>query len=322
MSYQVLSIVLPVFILIGLGYLAAKLGILSESVGEALGQYVFVVGIPVLLFKTLAVLQLQDENPWALWGAYFSGVAVISVLAHTIIRVVFKRDARAGVIGAISAAFANTVMVGLPLISSVYGEEGLTPLLILLSVHLPTLTVFIAISMERAATHDGVGENPDLLGLLANIVKRLMQNPIIIGILCALAWRMTGLPVQGIFKTVLDQIAATALPVALFSLGMSMVLYGIRGNILPGLVLSTLKTMVMPAVVFVFCAYVFHLSPLWTAVATITAASPTGVNAYIFANRYGTGHAMSANAITITTGFAVVTSGIWVTLMELWRATQ
>lgn len=320
MSSQVLAIVLPVFILIGLGYLTAKFGILSESVGDALGQYVFVIGIPVLLFKTLAVLELDGDNPWALWGAYFSGVAVIWIIANLIIRKGFKREARAGVIAAISAAFANTVMVGLPLISSVYGDEGLKPLLILLSVHLPTMTVIIAISMERAAAADGMGEAPNIPGLVLNILKRLIQNPIVIGILISLVWRVAGLPVEGILKDVVNRIAATALPVALFSLGMSMVLYGIRGNVIPGLLLSSLKIVVMPAVVFVLAAYVFHLSPLWTAVATITASCPTGVNAYIFATRYGTGHAMSTNAITITTGFAVVSSGLWVALMEMWRA--
>lgn len=319
MTSEVLTIVLPVFILIGIGYVVARIGLMSKSVGEALGEFVFVVAIPVLIFRTLAVVQLGDENPWALWAAYFTGVFITWIAGTLVIRKGFGREARAGVIGGISAAFANTVMVGLPLVSQVYGDAGVVPLLLIVSVHLPILTVVTVITMERAAAIDGISEQPPLLELLTRIAKNLATNPIIIAIVCSLLWRMTGLPIEGLFEDVLDRIAATALPVALFSLGMSMVIYGIRGNVWPGFLLSLLKIAFMPAVVFVMAAFVMKLPPLWTAVATLTATCPTGVNAYIFANRYGTGHAMSANAITITTAAAVLTSGLWYIILETWR---
>ncbi len=316
MSLEILSIVLPVFILIGIGYAAARFGLVTQTIGESLGQYVYLIAIPVLIFKTLAVVEIGEENPWRLWGAYFSGVAVSWTVAALIIRKGFGREARAGVVAGISAAFANTVMVGLPLISSVYGDDGLVPLLIIISVHLPILTIIISILMERAAAIDGVSVSPPLSELVVTISRNLATNPIVIGILCALFWRFLSLPIEGIFQDVLNRIASTTLPVALLSLGMSMVPYGIRGNILPGLVLSLMKVMVMPAAVFLASRYVFQLTPLWTAVATVTAACPTGINAYIFANRYGTGHAMSANSITMTTVASVVTSGFWIAVVS------
>ncbi|WP_346892560.1 AEC family transporter [uncultured Roseibium sp.] len=317
---QVLSIVLPVFILIGVGYLVARIGLMSQTVGEALGEYVYVIAIPVLVFKTLAVVNLDGQSPWAIWIAYFSGMAATWIAGNLMIRKVFGREARAGVIGGISAAFANTVMVGLPLVSQVYGDAGLVPLLLIISVHLPAMTAATAVLMERAAALDGVSTPPPMPELLKRIGKNLIVNPIVVAITCSLIWRATSLPIEGLFQDILNRISATALPVALLSLGMSMVTYGIRGNVLPGFLLSVLKLGFMPATVFVMSAYVVHLPPLWTAVATLTATCPTGVNAYIFANRYGTGHAMSTNAITLTTAAAVVTSGLWYAFLETWRA--
>ena len=87
---------------------------------------------------------------------------------------------------------------------------------------------------------------------------------------------------------------------------------------LPGLLLSVIKIAVMPVIVFAVGAFVFRLPPLWTAVATLTASCPTGVNAYIFANRYGTGHAMSANAITMTTLTAIASTSLWVWFLDQW----
>ncbi|WP_417692067.1 AEC family transporter [Roseibium sp.] len=318
MSLEILFIVAPVFLLIGIGYLVARFGLLSPEVGEALGQFVYVIAIPVLLFKTLSTVDLGGETPWALWATYFGGVFINWTIAALMIRKVFHRDARACAIAGISSSFANTVMVGLPLVSAVYGDEGMTALLLILSIHLPVMTVLIAVIMERAAQSDGVGEGSSLQQTLKSVLKSLATNPIVIGLLAAVVWRLFGLPVTGILKDVLERIAGTALPVALLSLGMSMVAYGIRGNLIPGILLSSLKVAVMPALVFCLGAFVFNLPPLWTSVATLTAACPTGVNAYIFANKYGTGHAMSSNSITLTTLFAVLTTGMWGSFLHMW----
>ncbi|NBN65482.1 AEC family transporter [Pannonibacter tanglangensis] len=316
MFSQVLTIVLPVFLLVGIGYATARTGILSQAVGEALGQFVYVIAIPVLIFKTLATVSSDTDAPWAMWAAYFGGVALAWTAGTLIIRKLFAREARAGVIGGISAGFANTVMVGIPLVSAVLGKDGLVPLILLISVHLPVMTIVTAILMERAAALDGTAEARSALVVLRSILASLVRNPIVIAIVSAMVWRLIGLPLTGILEDVLSRISATSLPLALLSLGMSMVLYGIRGNLLPGLLLSLIKVGVMPGMVLLLALHVFHLPPLWTAAMTLTAACPTGVNAFIFANRYGTGHAMSANSITLTTAAAVLTCGLWVILLD------
>jgi len=320
MFSHVFAIVLPVFLLIAIGYGTARARLLPETAGDALGQFVYVLAIPVLIFKTLAEVDLEGHSPWSLWAAYFSGIAIAWTLGTLIIRIGFKREARAGVIGGISAGFANTVMVGIPLVNQVYGERGLVAIMVIISIHLPVMTMVTAILMERAAALDGVSGPVKLGTLVMKVARSLLTNPLAIAITGSIAWRATGLPITGIFEDVLDRIAATALPVALLSLGMSMVMYGVRGNLLPGLSLSIVKVAIMPLAVFVISAYLAQLPPIWVCAATLTAACPTGINAYIFANRYNTGHAMSTNAITLTTTAAVFTCAIWVYVLDLWRA--
>lgn len=317
MVQQILAIVLPVFALIGLGYLAARSRLLDPSIGDALGQFVFVIAIPVLIFRTLATSSLDGASPWGLWISYFTGVGVIWTAGTLLVRLAFGRDARAGVIAGISAGFANTVLVGIPLITAIHGEEGLVPLFLLISVHLPVMTIACAVLMERAAVLDGTQAPKPLGGVLREIALSLATNPIVIGILAGGAWRILGWPVEGILADVLGRIAGAAVPVALFSLGMSMVAYGVRGNIGPAVLLSALKLVAMPAVVYGMAAHVVGMPPLWVSVATLIAACPTGVNAFLFAARYGTGHAMSANSITFTTAAAVVVTGGWMAFLGL-----
>ena len=318
MLAQTLTIVAPVFLLIGIGYCLAKTRILNQSISEALGQFVYIVAIPVLIFRSLIGADLSAGVPLALWATYFIGVGFAWLLGSLIIRKGFGRDARASAIGGISAAFANTILVGLPLVASVYGDEGLAPLLLIISIHLATMTVLMAVMMERAAAIDNGTASPPISQLLMGAGKSLVKNPLVVTIVAAFIWRQTGLELPEIGLDVISRIAATALPLSLLSLGMSLVQYGMRGNIVPGLILSIIKMLLMPIVVFCFGAFVFHLPPLWTAVATLTASCPTGVNAYIFANRYGTGHSMSANTITMTTLCAIVTASLWIWFLDHW----
>ncbi|WP_305987901.1 AEC family transporter [Roseibium sp. MMSF_3544] len=318
MLAHTLSIVAPVFLLIGIGYCLARFGILKQSVSDALGQFVFVVAVPVLLFSSLTEADFSAENPFALWACYFLGVSVAWFLGSTIIRRGFGREARAGAIGGVSASFANLLLIGMPVVSAVYGEAGLVPILLVLSIHLMMMTVIITVAMERAAAIDSGQAMPPVAKIVLGTSRKVLTNPLIVAILLALVWRQTGLSLPEIGQDILDRIAATALPLALLSLGMSLVQYGIRGNILPGFLLSLIKIFIMPATIFLAGTFLFQLPPLWVAATTLAASCPTGVNPYIFANRYGTGHAMSANAITMTTLSAILTTSLWVWFLNLW----
>lgn len=310
-SYEIVAVVLPIFALIAFGFGAAVTKLLSDSVGDALGQFVYVIAIPMLVFRTLATASFDGASPWALWAAYFTGVALVWTTGTVLSRRVFGREARYCVIAGISAGFANTVLVGIPVVSATFGEDGLVPLFVILSVHLPVLTIASTLLIERAAVADGTQEPKPLHQTLMVIARNLARNPIAIGILAGALWRTTGLPLTGLPADVIGRIAGAAIPVALFSLGMSLRRYGVRGNVAPAIVITALKVAVMPALVYCLTSFVFHLPPLWIQVATLTAACPTGINAYLFAANFGTGHALASNTITMSTGFAVLTIGLW-----------
>ncbi|MDJ0932763.1 AEC family transporter [Breoghania sp.] len=221
-SYHIFSLILPVFLLIAFGYVAAVTGLLKEQVGDALGKFVFTIAIPLLMFRTLATAFLNGASPWALWGTYFSSVIIVWTMATLISRAVFGREARYGVIAGISGAFSNIILVGLPVISASVSEAGLVPLFVIVSVHLPFMTVLSTLLMERAAAADGTRKARPMLQTLMVVSRNLATNPMVIGLVSGAVWRTTGLPVPDLPADVISKIAATAIPVALFSLGMSL----------------------------------------------------------------------------------------------------
>ena len=114
---------------------------------------------------------------------------------------------------------------------------------------------------------------------------------------------------------VVDRIAGVAGTLALISVGMTLRQYGIGRNVPAGLVLSAVKLCVLPAAVLLMTRFI-ALPPVWVKAAVVTAACPTGVNAYLIASRFRTGEALASNAIAVSTGLAVVTTALWLHVVE------
>ncbi len=313
----IIDIVLSVFALIAIGYGVAAFRVLPEQVGDAVGDFVFVIATPVLIFKTLGTADFDGPSPWLLWFAYFSSALIIWLAGDVIVRRGFGRDARAGVIGGVSSAFANTVLVGIPVAFAALGTAGAVPFLLIISIHLPLMMVLSTVLIDRAEVADGTKQGgTSVRDMATRVAVNLARNPIVIAVLASFAFRTTGLPLEGLAAMVTDSLAGAAVPCALFSLGMSLKRYGIRGNLPPALGLSALKLILFPALVWLIADRIAGLPPLWTAAAVLCAACPTGVNAYLIANRFRTGHALAANTITLTTAFGVVTISIWLILLN------
>jgi hypothetical protein len=313
---DILNIVLPAFLLIGLGYLVARIGYLGESIGDALADFVFKIAVPVLLMKSIATAEFSQANPWIFVLVYFLGIGVAWLMAMLIVRWVFKRGSRAAVIGGVAAGFSNLVLLGIPLVERAYGQEGLQILLFLIAIHLPAMMAISTFLMEYAVRSDGVEKGKiQLLTIGRNLGRNLLVNPIIIGIFVGIIWRLTGLGISGIPAQVMDLLAKTTGPLALVSLGMSLIKFGIKGNLFAAVSLAALSLLVMPAVVLLFATTVFTLPLLWTKVAMLAASCPTGVNAYLFANHFKNAEGLASSTIVFALLGSLITIPLWLSLV-------
>ena len=247
---EIVGIVLPVFGLIGIGYVVAWTNVTGKGSGEALADFVFTVAIPVLLFRTIVVADFSAAAPWRLWLAYFAGFAVAWVAGDQIVRRVFGRDHRAGVVGGVSSAFSNTVLVGIPLNIAAFGDDGAVAIALIVAVHLPIAMALGAILIARAERLDGVAAGRlDALAAATGVLRSLVTNPLIIGIVAGILWRFTGIALGGTVGGVVDRIAGVAGTLALISAGMTLRQYGMSRNVPAGLVLSAVKLVVLPLTV-------------------------------------------------------------------------
>lgn len=298
-----LLIVLPVFSLIGIGYAARWTRLVRETTGEGLSDFVFVLAIPCLLFKTIAKAEIPDVQPWGYWISYFLGVTIVWVLATLIASRFFARKGPELVVSGFSAAQANTVFVGVPMILKAYGEAGAVPLGLLLAVHLPITMTAATLLAEGRSTSP------------AMLVKRLFSHPIIIGILLGSAMRPFIGHVPGLLWTVIDLLAGAAVPCALISLGIALRRHGVETGLALPAILSGLKLGLHPLIVYLLATKVFDMPPHWSGVAVLFAACPCGINAYLFAERYRQGVADASSAIALSTMISLFTTAAWLTFL-------
>ncbi len=306
--------VIFVFGLVALGYLAGWSGYLKAETGDALSEFAVGVAVPLLLFRTMVSADFHGAAPWALWATYFTAAAVTWVAGHLTTTRLFGRDSATGVVGGVAAAFSNTVLLGIPFTLGVFGEEGVEILSLIVSVHLPTMMAASIILFGLFGSEKDRRTKP--VALVKSFLHKLFVNPLVIGILAGLMWRLTGLPLPGFASRLVDALAGIAGPIALFAMGLGLLKFGISGNVRPALALSVLKLFLMPVVTLAM-AWLLGLPPLAAKVAVATAALPSGVNSYLIAIQFGTGQALASNQMTIATAAAVATTPLWLSIAQL-----
>jgi len=302
----VLEVVAPIFVIILMGYLAARRAWISEAGFAAMNGFTFNLAAPALLFAA-GTAGHQGGGLAAL--AFFLGCAVLYAGTVWGARRSGLGLGAAGALG-LNVTFGNTVMMGIPLVAAAFGQPGLSVLLAILALHAMVLLGMATVVAEIAQNS---GARP--LALLRNTLAGVARNPVVMAVLLALLWSSLGWPVPAAARTTLELLGAAAPPLALFCLGASLTGFAAAGLWAQTGVMVVLKLAALPLLVWGFCL-LLGVSAFETSVAVLTAALPTGANAFLMARRYATGADGSGAAVLISTLLSVVTLSVLLTLLR------
>jgi malonate transporter and related proteins len=301
---HIADIVLPVFGVIAVGYICAWTGLLRERVAEGVSDYVYTVAIPLLIFRTLSEANLPEVSPWGYWFVYFAGAGAAWTIGQALSSRVFGRNVRETIIHGFTSGQSNIVLVGIPLVLSAFGEPGAVPLFLLVAVNLPLMMTTASLMME--ATGAGLSR-----AALLNLARNLATNLVLVAFLAGVAAQVVGVRPGGTVKAIIDLIAQSSVPCALFAMGLALRRYGIVGDLSMTTVVAVLKLIVHPLIVWLLVTYVIPLPPVLAGVAVLFAAMPCGINAYLLAERYRSGVAAAAGAVSVSTSLSIVSISFW-----------
>ena len=290
----------PVFLTILGGFLLTHVKIISREGIPFLAKIAMNVFIPAMLFQTLSQSDISAHFDLRLWGSYYSGVLLNFALVFMAARVWLKAKTDEAAVTAMGGVFSNIVLLGIPLVQAVYGEEGLVPLLIVLSIHPLTLLGLTILIVEGTRGGDG-----HWLPKVVRSVVRVMRNPIIIAIVMGVLASLIDLPIPEMINGTLERFRTAGPTIALLLVGAGLYGQSVRGNLSASLLCTVAKMFVQPVLVFSVAHFVFDLPPLWLTIVTLVAALPAG--AKVVAGNYNVCVDRSSTTILITTIISMLT---------------
>ncbi len=163
--------------------------------------------------------------------------------------------------------------------------------------------------MPLVVTVIGVGRRQG--GTIAKVAQEtlgeLVHNPFIVALAAGALYALYAPPIPGPIDRVIETLADTAGPCALFALGGVLAQYPVAGGLKEAFGASLVKLVIHPAIVWVLATQVFDVRAAWVPVAVLLAAMPVGINIFVLAHRYGVASGGIGMSVVLSTALSLAT---------------
>jgi malonate transporter and related proteins len=307
-----LDVILPVFLVISFGYVMARAHWMDDSAIDGIMRYAQNFAAPVLLFKSVAALDLSlAYNPGLMLSFYLAAFTAFGAGVAGA-RLIFHRPAADCVAIGFACLFSNSLLLGVPITERAYGTAALAGNFAIISIHSP-LFYGIGITCMELVRARGLGLSPTALA--RKVVRAIVTQPLVIGIIAGFAVNLSGLPFPAVAQSAVDMIAASAIPAALFGLGGVLTRYRTEGDRATIAMICGISLILHPTLAYTLGRFVFELDTPALRSVVMTACMAPGVNAYVFANLYGVAKRVNASAVLIATALSILTILGWLHIL-------
>ncbi|MFQ7738237.1 MAG: AEC family transporter [Emergencia timonensis] len=208
-----LNATIPVFLLMILGMIFMKFKLFDENFVKKMNAFVFKIALPVLVFK-----DLYQEDFYQVWDTKYVLYCFLttagSIVIVTAVSYILKDKSVQGEF--IQVAYrSSAAILGITLVENIYGNAGMTPLMIIGSVPLYNILAVIVLAFFKPE------REPLDKKLFLKTGKGIITNPIILGILAGLIWSLIQIPVPSIIDKTVENVARIATPLGLMAMGAS-----------------------------------------------------------------------------------------------------
>lgn len=304
-----IDVILPVFLVIGMGYVAVWRGYFNATVVDSLMRFAQGFAIPCLLFLAIARLDLDQNFDLDLLAVFYGGALICFALGVTGARFLFNRAWEDSVAIGFCCLFSNSLLLGLPITERAYGASALTGNFTIIAIHAPICYGVGITTMEIVRNR-----NVRATALLRKVLTAMFRNALILGILLGFTVNFSGIALPEVVEDALELVVRAALPTALFGLGGVLYRYRPEGDIKTILYVVCISLIVHPALVWTG-AKLSGLNQDGLRSALMTAAMAPGINAYLFASMYAKAQRVAASAVLVGTAVSVLTVWCWLAVL-------
>lgn len=299
------SVTGPIFLLLGLGVLLRRTGLLTDAFIDVGARLVFSIALPALLFLSISQTRLDDTANVRMISYGLAATVLVCMIAHHFSRFVVARERDRGVV--VQGVFrSNFGIIGLAYCVNAYGEPGLA----LASLYLGLITILVnvlaVIVLSRSLKRSqGAGR----------ILRGVLGNPLIIGIVLALPVSATDLQLPRVAVQTAQYLADMTLPLALLCTGAALDFGSLREEIASTAFATLGKLLAMP-LIFLAGALPLGFRGMELGIMMLMASAPSAAAGYVMVRAMGGNAALAANIIALTTLGSLFTTSLGVMLLR------
>ncbi|WP_010525280.1 AEC family transporter [Nesterenkonia sp. F] len=311
---EMLTTIAPMFIVLAVGFLAGFAARFRQA-QSGLNAFVFYFGLPSFVFSAVLAAPQAQGVPVAAIPLAAGVTLLLSLITYAVTRSMGPRAAPGAAPTSLAATFGNVGYFGIPITLSTVGPEAALAAGVLHLTH--NMIYMTGYPVVRTAATGAAGPDGFRAAwrrqLWPIVRKAVLLNPVALSMAAALAVVLTPLSVPEMLSESVAMVGDTAVPVALFAVGLAMhpALEGVRsgGVSKRAITLGTsVKILVLPLATWLaVLPLTDHLGPVWAAALVLMAAMPSSTTVFVFSEEYDGDGRLAAAILVAGTLASIVT---------------
>lgn len=295
------NIVVPLVVMMAVGILIRRVGLVSEDAFRVINRIVFYIGIPTLVFHAVVTDRTEARWQFALWVA--GSVLVAFVLSLLLARALSRDPAKRGTL-AQAAYRSNDGIFGLAVATALLGEgnTGTMAFALVISATLFGITGVLCYELNR-------GGKVKIGKVLLNTIK----NPILIAAALAFIVRFSGLELPYVVLRPIEYFKNMCTPLGFLVLGGVLSFKSLKEDWKLVTVVSAVKLIAFPVAVCSIAYFLGGLRGPELASIFIIFSAPTAMSCLPMASELGGDVRLSGELIAVTTVASLLTVFLYLT---------
>lgn len=307
-----LNAVVPIFLLMLLGMFFMRIGIFDDAFVSKMNSFVFRVALPALVFYDLC-----SEDFGRVWDLRFVLFCFLATLVSILLCVAIScllRDRRVqGEFIQVSYR-SSAAILGVSLVTNLYGTSGMTPLMMLGAVPLYNAAAVVVLTIFTPERNKMKRTGMNRAQVRKTAVG-IITNPILIGIFAGLLWSVLRLPMGSILDHTVQNLARLATPLGIMAMGASFNLKKALSGIRTAGLGAFIKLIGL-GVIFVPLAVTLGFRQDRLVAILIMCCSCSTVSCYVMAREMGHEGTLTSSTVMLTTFFSAFTLTGWLFVLK------
>jgi predicted permease len=307
--FQVAGLVLPLFGLILLGYLAGRWRRIPLEGLAWLNFFIVYIALPALFFRLLSITPVSEFANGRFLLSTTLGTLVIFILSFLIARRLRHTSTQIATIQGFAGAYGNIGYMGPPLAIAAFGPQAGVPVALVFcldnAMHFTLAPTLMALGDSRPRR---------LAHLIGGILRNIFTHPFILATMAGISAAFFRFQPPEPIDQLLSSASNAAAPCALFAMGITAALRPLK-RIPPELAyLLPIKLLVHPLLMFLLLHRIPALNPTWLHTAVLLAALPSATNVFVIAQQYKVWEERASSTVMISTLLSVITVSVYLFL--------